>query len=119
MAYNQNNIFAKIIRGEIPCQKVYEDQEILAFHDINPKAKTHVLIVPKAAYISWDDFAMQATSSQTAALMKAIPIVARKLGLEKQGYRIIANHGHHAHQEVPHFHLHLLGGNPLRPLVQS
>lgn len=119
MAYDPNNIFAKILRGEIPCKKVYENQEVLAFYDIRPQAKIHVLVIPKQPYQSWDDFSIYATPHQMAALMQAVGIIARQLGLDKQGYRVLANNGQDAHQEVPHFHLHLLGGHPLGPILQK
>lgn len=117
MSYDPNNIFAKIIRGEIPCAKVYEDEHVLAFKDINPKAKVHVLVLPKGEYISMDDFGQNATPEETKAFFKAVSHIARELGVEEQGYRIIANHKPFSGQEVYHFHVHILGGQPLGPLV--
>ena len=119
MAYNPDNIFAKILRGEIPCKKVYENQDVLAFYDIKPQAKIHILVIPKQPYQSWDDFSAHATPHQMAALMQAVGLIARQLGLNQQGYRVLANNGQNAHQEIPHFHLHLLGGHPLGPMIQK
>jgi len=118
MAYDPNNIFAKILRGEIPCKKIYEDQHSLAFHDINPQAKTHALVIPKAAYLSFDDFSERAEPAEIVGFVRAVGIVARKLGLQKSGYRVLANHGAHAHQEVPHFHVHIFGGQRLGRMIQ-
>jgi diadenosine tetraphosphate (Ap4A) HIT family hydrolase len=118
MTYDPNNIFARILRGEIPCQKVYEDAHTLAFRDINPQAKVHVLVVPKGAYVSLDDFAAKASDAEIAALMRAIGEVARQLGLVESGYRILANHGRHSHQEVAHLHFHIFGGQPLGRMIQ-
>src|ERR1044071_4258592 len=101
-AYDKNNIFAKILRGEIPCSKVYEDDHALAFNDINPQAPVHVLVIPKGAYVSMDDFAAKGTEAEITGFFRAVGKVARKLGVEKDGYRILANHGQNAHQEVPH-----------------
>ena len=115
--YDDQNIFAKILRGEIPCSRVYEDEHALAFHDINPAAPTHVLIIPKGAYVSWDDFSSQASEAEIAGFIRAVGTVARDLGLVAPGYRLLANVGGDAGQEVPHFHVHLFGGRPLGPML--
>ena len=118
MTYDPTNIFARILRGEIPCRKVYEDDQTLAFHDINPQARLHVLIIPKAAYVSWADFAARGSAEEIAALIRAVGAVARQLGLDDSGYRTLANHGRDAGPEVPHFHIHLFGGQPLGRMIQ-
>lgn len=117
MAYDDQNIFAKILRGQIPCDKVHEDDHTLAFNDINPQAPTHVLVIPKGAYTDMDDFTARASAEEIAALFKAVGDVARKLGLPDGGYRILANCGANAHQEVPHLHIHIFGGRPLGPML--
>jgi histidine triad (HIT) family protein len=117
MAYDSNNIFAKILRGEIPCKKVYEDQHVLAFNDIHPKAPVHVLIIPKGAYVSFDDFHEKASDAEIAALGRAVGKVAKMTGVAETGYRVISNAGANGHQEVPHLHLHVLGGRPMGPMV--
>jgi diadenosine tetraphosphate (Ap4A) HIT family hydrolase len=117
--YDSGNIFAKILRGEIPCKKVYEDEHVLAFHDINPQAPVHVLVIPKGAYVSWDDFSANASDTEIAAFVRAAGKIARELGADKGGYRVLANHGVNAHQEVPHFHLHLFAGRPLGRMIQK
>ncbi|MDE1903762.1 MAG: histidine triad nucleotide-binding protein [Alphaproteobacteria bacterium] len=113
MAYDRNNIFARILRGEIPCQKVYEDAHVLAFNDIRPQAPVHVLVIPKGEYVSFDDFAAQAPAAEQAAFVAAVGKVARQLGVAENGYRILANHEKDAGQEVPHFHVHIFGGKRL------
>jgi histidine triad (HIT) family protein len=113
MSYDRNNIFARILRGEIPCSKVYEDEHVLAFRDINPLTPTHVLVIPKGEYVSFDDFSQHASDAELGAFSRAVGRIARELGLAESGYRIIANHGGDAHQDVPHYHLHILGGRPL------
>jgi histidine triad (HIT) family protein len=113
MAYDRNNIFARILRGEIPCKKIYEDQHVLAFHDISPQAPTHVLVIPKGEYVSLDDFSEKASAAEMAALVRALGHLAREQGVSETGYRVIANTGPAAHQEVPHFHVHLFGGRDL------
>lgn len=118
MAYDENNIFAKIIRGEIPCDKVYEDDYALAFHDIAPQAPTHVLVIPKGRYVSSDDFTEKATDAEIAGFMRAVGKVARDLGAVEGGYRILANHGPDAHQEVPHFHMHIFVGKDLGRMIK-
>lgn len=116
-SYDTNNIFAKILRGEIPCDKVYEDDHVLAFNDIHPKAPIHILIIPKGPYCSLDDFYEKASDVEIAALMRAVGLIARQHGIDATGYRFLANHGDHSGQEVPHFHIHLFGGKPLGPML--
>jgi diadenosine tetraphosphate (Ap4A) HIT family hydrolase len=113
MAYDRNNVFALILRGEIPCNKMYEDEHVLAFHDISPQSPTHVLVIPKGEYVSLDDFSEKASIAEMAALVRALGHVAREQGVAETGYRILANTGAAAHQEVPHFHVHLFGGRDL------
>jgi histidine triad (HIT) family protein len=115
--YDEDNIFAKIIRGELPCKKVLENEHVLAFHDINPLAPVHVLVVPKGPYVSWDDFSETATDAQMAAMTRAVGEVARMLGADTQGYRILSNVGKRSGQEVPHLHVHIFGGQPLGPML--
>ena len=117
MAYDTNNIFAKILRGEIPSKKVYEDEHTLAFHDINPQARVHVLVIPKGEYVSLDDFSRNASGEEIAALFRAVGNVARQLGLQESGFRVLMNTGRDAHQEVPHLHVHIFGGRPLGPML--
>jgi histidine triad (HIT) family protein len=117
MAYDRNNIFARILRGEIPCNKVFEDEHVLAFRDINPQTPTHILVIPKGEYESADDFAARASDAQIAALMRAAGRIAREQGLVETGYRLLANHGSDAHQEVAHFHLHIFGGRDLGRMI--
>jgi histidine triad (HIT) family protein len=113
MAYDRNNIFARILRGEIPCNKVYEDAHVLAFHDISPQSPTHVLVIPKGEYVSFDDFSQNASAEEIAALVRAVGQIAREQRVAESGYRILANTGPAAHQEVQHFHVHLFGGRDL------
>lgn len=117
MTYDPDNIFAKILRGEIPNDTVYEDEHVLAFHDVNPQADVHVLVIPKGAYISNDDFSQNASDAELVAFWRAVGQIARELGLAETGYRILANHGPDAHQEVPHFHVHIFGGRRLGPML--
>ncbi|MEK9900370.1 MAG: histidine triad nucleotide-binding protein [Rhodospirillaceae bacterium] len=119
MTYDSENIFAKILRGEIPCDKVYEDDHALAFHDINPQAPTHVLVIPKGAYVSNADFTANASDAEIAGFLRAVGQVARELGLEAPGYRILANHGADSGQEVPHYHVHIFGGRALGPMLKQ
>jgi diadenosine tetraphosphate (Ap4A) HIT family hydrolase len=119
MAYDPNNIFARILRGEIPCKKVYEDEHVLAFHDINPQAPIHVLVVPKGAYVSWNDFSEKASDTEIAAFVRAAARIARDLGADTKGYRVLSNVGGDAGQEVPHLHLHIFAGRPLGRMVQK
>jgi diadenosine tetraphosphate (Ap4A) HIT family hydrolase len=115
--YDDQNVFAKILRGEIPCKKVYEDEFTLAFHDINPQAPTHILVVPKGAYVSWDDFSASAGEAEIAGFVRAVGHVAREAGLVESGYRLLANAGVNSHQEVPHLHVHIFAGRPLGPML--
>jgi len=117
LPYDDQNVFAKILRGEIPNRTVYEDEWALAFHDINPQAPTHVLVIPKGPYVSWDDFSTKASAEEIAGFVRAVGHVARSLGLVEPGYRLLANIGQHGHQEVPHLHVHLFGGKPLGPML--
>ena len=115
--YDNQNVFAKILRGEIPNRTVYEDQWALAFHDINPQAPVHVLVIPKGPYVSWDDFSAKASEAEIAGFVRAVGTVARDLDLVAPGYRLLANVGMNGHQEVPHLHIHLFGGRPLGPML--
>ena len=115
--YDEANIFARIIRGEIPCNKVDECDHTLTFHDISPRAPIHVLVIPKGAYCDWADFAATASAVEMAAFTKAIHRVAELTGISKTGYRVISNTGLDSHQEVPHLHMHVLGGAHVGPLV--
>jgi histidine triad (HIT) family protein len=115
--YDDQNIFAKILRGEIPNRTVYEDEWALAFHDIAPQAPVHVLVIPKGPYVSWDDFSANASDAELAGFVRAGGQVGREMGLVAPGYRLLANTGHHAHQEVPHLHVHLFGGKALGPML--
>lgn len=117
MSYDENNIFAKILRGEIPCNKVYEDDHALAFHDINPQAPVHILVIPKGAYVSMADFAAKAPASEIEGFIRAVGKVAEEAGVAETGYRTIANAGPNSHQEVPHLHFHIMGGKPVGPLL--
>jgi len=116
-AYDDNNIFAKILRGEIPCEKVYEDDYALAFNDINPKAPVHILVIPRGAYVSIEDFGGNAAPEEIAGFYKAVANIVQEKGLTEGGFRTIANTGLHGGQEVPHFHLHILGGRALGPML--
>jgi histidine triad (HIT) family protein len=118
MAYDHSNVFARILRGELPCNKVYEDEHVLAFRDINPQAPTHIVVIPKGEYVSVDDFSEKAAEAELAAFVRAIGRIAREQGVSESGYRILANHGPAAHQEVLHFHLHLFGGRDLGPMLR-
>ncbi len=118
-AYDPDNIFAKILRGEIPNKTVYEDEHVLAFHDIAPQAPVHVLVIPKGAYVSWDDFTAKASAEEIAGFVRAVGHVARELGLVEPGYRMMANVGHDGGQEVPHLHVHLFGGKPLGRMISG
>ena len=115
--YDEQNIFAKILRGEIPCNKVFEDEHALAFHDIAPLAPVHVLVIPKGAYVSWDDFSKDASDAELAGFARAVGEVARLVEADSQGYRLLANTGKRAGQEVPHLHVHIFGGQPLGPML--
>ncbi|MEO0392940.1 MAG: histidine triad nucleotide-binding protein [Pseudomonadota bacterium] len=115
--YDPNNIFAKILRGEIPCDKVFENDHVLAFRDINPVRPTHILVIPKGAYVSMDDFTANASDAEIAAFTRAIGHVARQAGVAEDGYRVIANIGNHGGQEVPHLHAHVIGGAPAGAMI--
>jgi diadenosine tetraphosphate (Ap4A) HIT family hydrolase len=117
--YDDQNVFARILRDEIPSRKVYEDEWALAFHDIAPQAPTHVLVIPKGAYVSFADFSEHASEAEIAGFFRAVGRIAREHGLEADGYRLLANMGLHAGQEVPHFHVHLFAGRPLGPLLAT
>ena len=112
-AYDDDNIFARILRGEIPCRKVFEDECALAFHDIAPQAPVHVLVIPKGRFVSFADFSATADAAMIAGFFRAVGTVTRQLGLEAEGYRLLANMGKLSGQEVPHFHVHLFAGKPL------
>ncbi len=115
--YDDTNIFARILRGEIPATRVYEDDWAIAFPDIAPQAPTHILVIPKGAYVSWDDFSARASAEEIAGFVRAVGAVAREQGLVAPGYRLLANTGAHGGQEVPHLHVHLFGGAPLGPML--
>ncbi|MET1754277.1 histidine triad nucleotide-binding protein [Novosphingobium sp. RD2P27] len=110
LPYDNDNIFARILRGELPCSKVYEDDHALAFNDIRPQAPVHVLVIPKAPFVSWDDFTAKASDAQIAGFMRAVGEVTRQLELDQPGYRLMVNMGGHGHQEVAHLHVHIFGG---------
>ena len=121
MPYNEQNIFAKILRNEIPCNKIYEDEFVLSFHDINPQKKIHALVIPKGKYIDLDDFSIKASPEEIVGLIKGINIVAKKLGISTEvgkGYRALANVSDHGGQEVPHLHFHLFGGEQVGKMVE-
>lgn len=115
--YDQNNIFARILRNEIPSKKIYEDEHTLAFHDINPLAPAHILVIPKGPYVSWDDFSAKASDDEIAGFVRAVGKIAREAGLVEAGYRLLANIGLNSGQEVPHLHVHIFGGCPLGPML--
>ena len=115
--YDDQNVFAKILRGEIPSKAVYDDDYAFAFHDINPQAPTHILVIPKGAYVSWDDFSARASEAEIAGFVRAVGHIAREAGLVAPGYRLLANTGPDAHQEVPHLHVHIFAGRPLGPML--
>lgn len=115
--YDDSNMFARILRGEIPSKKVYEDDHVLAFHDINPLAPTHILVIPKGAYVSWDDFSEKASDEEIGAFVRAVGKIAREEGLVEPGYRLLANVGPNSGQEVPHLHAHIFAGRPLGPML--
>jgi len=115
--YDDGNIFARILRGELPCRKVYEDEHALAFHDINPAAPVHILVIPTGRYVSWDDFSERASPDEIAGFVRAVGTVARDAGLVADGYRLLANVGRDSGQVVPHLHVHIFGGGPLGPML--
>ena len=115
--YDDSNIFARILRGEIPATRLYEDEWAIAFPDIAPQAPTHILVIPKGAYVSWDDFSARASAKEIAGFVRAVGTVARDAGLVAPGYRLLANTGTQSGQEVPHLHVHLFAGRPLGPML--
>jgi len=115
--YDDTNIFARIVRGELPSNKVYEDEHVLAFNDIHPLAPTHILVIPKGSYVSWDDFSEKASDEEIAGFVRAVGKIAREAGLVEPGYRVLANVGGHSGQEVPHLHVHIFAGRPLGPML--
>ena len=115
--YDDSNIFARIQRGELPCRKVHEDDYSLAFHDINPSAPIHILVIPKGRYVSWDDFSERGSAEEIAGFVRAVGRIAREQGLVEPGYRLLANVGGDSGQEVPHLHVHIFGGRPLGPML--
>ena len=117
LPYDESNIFARILRGEIPAKRVYEDDHALAFHDISPQAPTHILVIPKGSYVSWDDFSERASDAEIAGFVRAVGKVARGEGLVAPGYRLLANVGANSGQEVPHLHVHIFGGRGLGPML--
>ena len=121
MSYDHNNIFAKILRNEITCNKIYEDEFVLSFHDINPQKKIHALVIPKGNYIDLDDFGLNASTEEMVGLLKGIKIVAKKLGISSEvgkGYRALTNISDNGGQEVPHLHFHLFGGEKIGKMVE-
>ena len=121
MTYDKNNIFAKILRGEIPCKKIYENEFVLAFHDINPQKKVHALVISKGEYVDLDDFSLKASKEEISGLIKAISIVAKKIGVSEEvkggGYRSLVNVGENGGQEIPHLHFHIFGGEKVGKMV--
>ena len=121
MTYNKDNIFAKILRGEIPCKKIYEDEYVLAFHDVNPQKKVHALVIPRGEYIDLDDFSSKASEKEISSLIKGISIVAKNIGVSNEvkggGYRSLVNIGENGGQEVPHLHFHIFGGEKVGKMV--
>src|SRR5687767_13453817 len=115
--YDDNNIFARILRGELPCNKVFEDEHALAFNDINPAAPIHILVIPKGPYVSWDDFSERGSAEEISGFVRAVGLIAREQGLVEPGYRLLANVGQAGGQEVPHLHVHIFGGRPLGPML--
>lgn len=119
MSYDPTNVFARILRGELPCKKVFEDDHVLAFEDIRPLSPTHILVIPKGAYTSFQDFSEKATDAEISAFFRAAGKIARERGIDATGHRILANHGANGRQEVPHFHLHLFGGRDLGRMLPT
>ena len=117
LPYDDSNVFAKILRGELPSKKVYENEHALAFHDINPLAPIHILVIPKGPYVSWDDFSARASDAEIAGFVRAVGHVARDSEMVVQGYRLLSNVGKRSGQEVPHLHVHIFGGQPLGPML--
>ena len=123
MSYDKNNIFAKILRSEIPCKKIYENEYILSFYDINPQKKVHAIVIPKGEYIDLDDFSSRASEKEISELIKGVSLIAKKLGVSLsnnvKGYRSLVNIGEHGGQEVPHLHIHLFGGEKVGKMVSK
>ena len=119
MPYDEGNVFARILRGEIPARRVYEDEHAIAFHDIAAQAPTHLLVIPRGSYVSWDDFSARASDAEIAGFVRAVGRVARAAGLAEPGYRLLANTGPDAGQEVPHLHVHVFAGRPLGPMLSG
>ena len=117
LPYDDGNLFAKILRDEIPSKRVYEDEWAIAFHDINPQAEIHILVIPRGKYVSWDDFSAKASENEIAGFIRAVGKVARDHELVEPGYRLLANVGRHGGQEIPHLHVHLFGGQFLGPMI--
>lgn len=117
LPYDDQNIFAKVLRGEIPSTRVYENEHAIAFHDIAPQAPTHILVIPRGAYVSWDDFSARASDAEIAGFVRAVGEVARSAGLVEPGYRLLANVGQDAHQEIAHLHVHIFAGRTLGPML--
>lgn len=117
LPYDETNIFARILRGELPCKKVHEDDYSFAFHDINPQAPLHILVIPKGPYVSWDDFSARGSDAEIAGFVRAVGQVARDAGLVAPGYRLLANVGLDSHQEIPHLHVHIFAGQKLGPML--
>jgi diadenosine tetraphosphate (Ap4A) HIT family hydrolase len=117
LPYDDQNVFAKILRGELPNRTVYEDEWALAFHDIAPLAPIHILVIPKGAYVSWDDFSARASADEIAGFVRAVGHVARGEGLVAPGHRLLVNVGLQGGQEIPHLHVHIFGGGPLGPML--
>ena len=117
LPYDDSNIFARILRGEIPSKRVHEVVFVLAFHDVNPQAPVHILVIPKGAWVSWDDFSERASAEEIAGFVRAVGKVARDQGLVAPGYRLLANVGRNSGQEVPHLHVHIFGGRGLGPML--
>ena len=118
-AYDDNNIFARILRGEIPSTAIYEDEYAYAFPDINPAAPTHILVIPKGRHVSWDDFSATASDAEIAGFVRAVGKIARDAGLVESGYRLLANTGVNSNQQVPHLHVHIFAGRPLGPMLAN
>lgn len=116
-SYDNGNVFARILRGEIPCKKIYESEHSLAFPDINPQAPTHLLVIPKGAYVDYEDFSSRASAEEIVDFVRAVGEVARQAGVVDSGYRLIGNCGANSHQEVPHLHVHILAGRPLGAML--
>jgi diadenosine tetraphosphate (Ap4A) HIT family hydrolase len=119
MPYDNDNIFAKILRGEIPCDRVFEDEYALAFRDINPQAPLHVLVIPKGQYVNMDDFSAKAPDEEIVGFIRAVGLVARELSIVEAGFRALFNNGPDAHQEVPHLHIHIFAGRDLGRMIQN